>query len=278
MPYKRHDAFRTPRDETEIWHYTTLGRLAGMLALKSLYFVRANRFPDPWEASMPAAHFEPENIRRLHGRRMAPIKGQRVLSVEDEMRYGLTREKWSDRERKDFVVSCWCRSKGESDMHWQTYGRDTEGVAIRSSVQQLKRALPSVGPNVYVGQVRYIDFEKSRIPREYPIQRTMYKRLAFENDREIRAVIDAHTTKGRFGPTGGFVKVDMNELVKEIVLSPMASRSLTEGVRAMVGLLGLGRRVRRSQLLDPPKYRSNRFKIGTPKRQVSLPFPERQEG
>ena len=269
--YAKHDVFETPNDATEIWHYTTLGRLAGMLALKSLFFVRANQFPDPWEASVPAAHFEPANLRAYWRRLFRSPEGT-GRDDADLTDHAFMLARMDDKARANFVLNCWCRSDGESDLHWHTYGRDAEGVAIRSTVGRLKRALKRYKEEVYIGEVKYIDFETELIPDKRKIQRTVYKRLAFRNDQEVRAVIDASKVKGRFTTRGGFVEVEMNELAHEIVLSPMANRSLTDGVKAMLKVLGVGCHARRSKLLDPPKYRGSRFIPGKLKTQTNLPF------
>jgi hypothetical protein len=123
--YEQHPAFDTPSDDAQIWHYTTLGRLASMLARRSLFFVRANQFADPWEARYTKAHFDADGV--MDRRATAP--------VDDYLR-GL--RPLVDMLRDDMLVNCWCESQGESDSHWHTYGRSAEGVAIRSSVGLLK--------------------------------------------------------------------------------------------------------------------------------------------
>jgi hypothetical protein len=144
---------------------------------------------------------------------------------------------------------------GESDSHWRIYGHNEEGVAIVSTIGGLKKALePYKDRSVKIGKVRYVDFENEGIPVENGFWPVVHKREAFIHDQEVRAVIWEEEPGPPFGPRGINVPIDVGALLSEVVVSPMSKPGFENTVKQVVGRFLLCK-VRRSTLLEPPKYR-----------------------
>jgi hypothetical protein len=82
----------------------------------------------------------------------------------------------------------------ESAAMWSLYatgGRD-QAIAIQSTYARLEKALEQY-PDVHIGVVHYIDYEKDWMPEGNLMYPSVHKRKSFEHERELRAVIyDMH--------------------------------------------------------------------------------------
>jgi hypothetical protein len=73
---------------------------------------------------------------------------------------------------------------------WSQYLRTQEGIAIRSYYKRLGESFARYQDfEIYMGMVKYIDYESDTIPWGNMLAPTMYKRKSFEHERELRAVI-----------------------------------------------------------------------------------------
>jgi hypothetical protein len=253
--FQENNACKTPPDFASIWRYTTWGRLCDILVRRALFFARATTFNDPWEGSFPEEQFDPDRVEESWAH-TAPFNEktraelhQRLLAHRDNM----------EANRHTNAVSCWHMSGEESDSHWRIYGHSDEGVAIRSSVGHLKKALEMFKErSVFIGQVEY---GGDNIKIDSGFRPIVHKRSAFRHDQEVRAIVWEQESepggrpKPTFGEKGTYVDIDVGTLVQEVVVSPLAHMHFVETVTHVIRGLGLSCPVRRSTLLDPPTYR-----------------------
>ena len=145
---------------------------------------------------------------------------------------------------------------GESDAMWKVYGNPGgETVAIKTTIGHLIKALeksPSIP--VFVGKVKYDERSKPEGNLYLPV---VYKRRPFRHEREVRLCIgsassDNPPSVGSFkqeadflgirynsdgeilklvGEKGLSVKVNLDMLVREIVIHPDGKSSFLEAVR-----------------------------------------------
>jgi hypothetical protein len=251
----KHPVFQTPGDDVEIWRYMTWTQCSDMLVRSAMFFARPWTFQDPLDSSYPEAQLGPnERWGNLEWLWPHPTDEQR--RQEQAIREAFIAS------RETCAVSCWYLASTESDMHWYRYGGGSEGgVAIRSNIGRLVRALePYRDRTVKVGTVKYIDFEKNRIPTDNGFRPVVHKQESFNHDREVRAVI-WETESGSSGPLPPFekggvhVSVDLSALIDEIVVSPHAPGWFAETVLRIFRHFGLTCAVRASTLLAP---RANR--------------------
>jgi len=110
--------------------------------------------------------------------------------------------------------------------------------------------------------VKYIDFEKERIPVSSFAAQFFGKRKSFEHERELRAVLidfpitpDAHIDASRHPEDSGReVPVDLATLVEEVVIGAQAPTWYLPLTNKLLRRYGLQLEARLSQLAASPNY------------------------
>jgi len=234
LPYTEHPAFSLPPNiDTPIWRYMRLARLLAILQTRELYFARADCLGDPFEGSYSRANLE--NKGTIGGR-------------------AYTRQL---RERS--CVSCWHVNESESAAMWKLYGASDHAVAIRSTTRRLISSLHADNPPVYIGNVSYIDYDRTPIPERNQYFALLHKRQSFEHERELRAIVSQDTrfrspTDGPM-PTGVEINVDVRELVDTILVAPDAPADFLPTVGRAVADAGYPRLgVKQSRLGEEPLF------------------------
>jgi hypothetical protein len=125
-------------------------------------------------------------------------------------------------------VSCWNLSEHENASLWSVYGK---AIAIESKVSSLRDALEPTDHRVHIGAVTYIDYENDHLPADNALRAILHKRLYFDNERELRAVITGNPTERGDGfriaaqylhdPRAGIVvPVELARLVHRVWIAP----------------------------------------------------------
>jgi hypothetical protein len=132
---------------------------------------------------------------------------------------------------------------------WGLYARDEGAVCVRSTVGSLKRALHHDGAKreVYIASVRYIDYTTDEIPMNNLLQAFWTKRLSFEHEREVRAILPEEQTD-----LGVLVNVDLDILLDMIHVNPTATPWIKDSVADLAARYGIAAEVRQSSLATDP--------------------------
>jgi len=237
--YKEHPAFEKPEDENaKIWRYVDFTKFVSLLDRSSLFFSRVDRLDDPFEGSYSKANI--------------PLRPIVYDTPENELK-GLS--ELIQRARELFAVSCWHLNDYESAAMWKLYLKSGGGIAIRSTFDRLKNCLMDETPDVYIGEVKYIDYERDFMAEGNVLSPLMYKRKSFEHERELRAVVQVPSENGKalFGD-GLFISVDLGTLIDKIYLAPTSAKWLFELVESVTRKYGLDKEVLQSSLDDVPVY------------------------
>lgn len=171
-------------------------------------------------------------------------------------------------------ANCWNQDIEESVALWSMYGPSRGGVAIRSSVGAIKSALDPNGGSpqneLYIGRVRYVNFDTVTMPEDNALWPVVHKRLPFRFEQEVRVVMWARhlvwaaqakaESAGQewpdvlreLVPPGFDVAIEPNALVQGVVVAPDAPEWLLELVGATAARYGLAASVERSRLDAPP--------------------------
>jgi len=219
----------------KVWRYLDLAKFVSMLETQSLFFTRMDIFNDPFEGAMPKAI----------------LKKQDDMYMERSLDSGVTagyyafesRNMLAD-ERKQLFVSCWHASDNESEAMWQLYSDKHKGIAIISDIDLLRN---SMSENIELDYVTYVDYEAESIPSA-PLY--MYKRSAFEHEKEVRAVIRDDTCES----SGISVNINTNGLVKNVVVSPLAQEWFFEVVKSICVKYNCSFEVSNSSLSAAPVF------------------------
>ena len=243
--YKELEAFPPPHEEAILWRYMTLEQFIDMLARESLVFTKASQFRDDVHEG-----FIPEEMEGV-------FRGLVQESFPDDFTIERINEIVNEIEkyRRNVMCNCWHQNKEESMAMWEKYRYRDSGIAIKTTMRNLKRSL-SNSRDVYIGKIRYLplaDYNECyrRNLEEIELradQKCIYfpffhKRKAFEYEHEVRIVIDNELHwgengmiwRGRLGAIpdrppmglpeiqsniGVHVYVDIGTLIDEVIISP----------------------------------------------------------
>lgn len=248
--------FVLPDDKEHIWRFFRFDRFVSLLQTQRLFFCRASRFEDKWEGAIPKL-VEQASQRAGWG-----------MSEEARANYHAGRVK----ARSIVAVSCWFMDLHESDAMWKLYVPSGEGVAVKSTVERLRTALPqrakggrSSIEDIWLGQVRYIDYDKDQFPINNWLYPYVHKRRAFAHEKELRAatVISDDATKAaaeaatdfEITDAGLLIPIDVARLIEAIYVAPHAPEGVAERGRAALDRAGLQLiPVLPSRLIEQPIY------------------------
>ena len=232
--YEQHMGFNTPPAEATLWRYMDFTKFVSLLDRRSLFFCRADKLDDRFEASLSQATYD------------AMYRGERPETVEVWRR----KAPLIDFLRGMRMVNCWHRSDYESDAMWKIYTGQNEGLAIKTDFASLAASFNGDEP-IYIGEVTYIDYNIDVIPDELLLKPLLYKRNHFEHEREVRVVKDPQDisnlpAKGEYSP------VDVSLLIQDVIVSPLSPDWFTELVQSVADKYALQVNVKPSAFITPP--------------------------
>ena len=237
-----------PEATATLWRYMSFAKFCSLLERKELFFSLVGDMEDSYEGFI----YPP--IPRDHGDPLQPAErfGHEVLRK-------LTRTA---------LISCWTESGHESSLMWKAYA-GPEGVAIRTTFQHLQESIRSVAElPVTFGQVEYVDYRRKEVPR-FGWAPLFHKRMEYGGEGEVRAVLPGSPFKTLDGghhldipdipldpdvakQRGRYVPVNLESLVKEIVLPPHVAPWLAQAMKSVIHCSPVRTRVTRSSIESPP--------------------------
>lgn len=229
-----------------IWRYLDFTKYVSMLDTESLYFCRADRFEDPYEG-IPHPSFIEEQRKAIWD----------ALSFD----WGIALDTWQEMDlktkyeaaRSRALVNCWHENDHESAAMWRLYLNSPEGIAIRSTAEQLKKSITG-HTEVQIARVEYVDFASPldgnvKLNLSETLKPFFLKRLTFAHEREIRAIVEVNQP-----PEHGLAyKVQLGALISSIHVSPLAPDwflSLVKSVNQRYGITKIP--VLKSKLYETP--------------------------
>lgn len=232
-------------EDTTIWRYMDLGKFLSLIQTSKLWFSHTSKFDDPYEGrySKEVA----EEIQRDKWGIENPSEEDSEFFIEDDA---------------DDYVSCWNRKGSQSVALWELYNKGSNGVAIKTTVGELKSAIvglpeDEIDYQIEFGKVKY--HVAGDEPRGYyaPI---FTKRDIFEFEKEYRAVLTVFDSLDRVDiedmkivPDAGIgLRVELNTLINEVYISPGASSYLEDVIERLRGDYEPDFLIEKSTVFDHP--------------------------
>jgi hypothetical protein len=198
--YVNNPNIKLPEDpDTVVWKYLDLSKFLDLLMSRKLFMSRSDKFEDQYEGTFSEPTFEE----------------MKKLSADNPefLKYYKT-------HREKVVVSSWHINEYESFAMWQIFTGNSEGLAIRSTVNRLQKALgPENNFDQYIGEVNYIDYKKEYIPFDDAFFPFLFKRKSFQYEREIRIISDLSTHDISIND-GVKINVNIEQLIEKIYIHP----------------------------------------------------------
>lgn len=240
--------------DAPVWRYFDFPKFVSLLEKRALYFSRADLLGDPLEGSFTKAY-----AAELRALLTSPSQEVTAEEIQDILRHNAA---FFATQSEDIYVNCWHLGDHESMAMWQGYGGGPYGVAIKSTYGVLDAVLPSTFGDpqapVFLGRVRYLDYSSpsERIPKEYNVfSRFTCKHIAYQHEKEIRAIFMCPNLRfGTCAVLGHSVTVDLETLIRRVMVSPLSPPWFDELVKSVCVRLECDAEVGRSDVLGPPVY------------------------
>lgn len=234
--YEKHPNCQPPSDDAVLWRYMDFTKFVSLLESQALFFCRADLLGDPFEGSISAVTPPafPPNFTA------GPLTVHQIdLRQIARMMY----------------VNCWHGGEFESEAMWRLYAREWDGISIKTVFSRFRSALVG-NESVLASTIQYRDYRTDAIPFGNGLLPYLHKRISFQHEQEVRALILHASDKDKSRPSGLYHKVDLEKLVEEIVIAPFAQSWFFDLVRSLAGRYGLGNRVRMSDMSDAPTFKA----------------------
>jgi len=176
VPYESHPLIDTPPDDTVVWRFLDFPKFVSLLETSRLVLARADRFDDPREGE-----FTDAELRHLDG----------LQHQSDAHRSGAERVTASfDKTRRQCFVNCWYgKTNVESTPMWKLYAPGAGGIAVKSSIGAIKRALGPANRPIHIGRVRYLDWTRESAWTLDVFNMLLRKHSGYEHESEVRLLI-----------------------------------------------------------------------------------------
>jgi Protein of unknown function (DUF2971) len=226
--YLNNPNIKLPDDpDTVVWKYLDLSKFLDLLLSQKLFMSRSDKFEDQYEGTFSEPTYE-------------EIKKIAVNNPEFLHYYKSHREK--------VAISSWHINEYESFAMWQIFTQNSEGLAIQSTVNRLKKALDSETQHKqYIGEVNYIDYKKEYIPFDDMFFPFLFKRKSFQYEREVRIISDVSESNIKLND-GLKINVDINQLIEKIYIHPKSENWYKNLVIELVSKLGFDFTIEKSDL------------------------------
>lgn len=270
--YEEHPVFEKPHNEnTKIWRYMDFTKFVSLLEKRALFFTRVDKLGDPFEGSYPLANIEAESLKMLvedffqHHDVNDDVKASMINSMLEAEKN--PNRKIAEVSRKFLIANCWHINEYESAAMWKLYLKSNEGIAIQSTFKKLTRSFDNNFDDcVYIGKIKYIDYQTEHLPIGNNFHPSMHKRKSFEYECELRALIwplpptelgenpVMKMFEGELFSTGKYIPVDLNVLVERVFVSPSSPSWFKELVESVMSKYYFSKEVVRSNLADRPMF------------------------
>ncbi len=263
MPFKEHRDFIPPDNpDLKIWRYMDLAKFISVLEYRSLYFVRVDRLI---ENDQYEGHYNPQNFL-LSDKTFEELPDEwKGTSIKNELDWALMQHLFKSSielaayEREVTFVNSWHIKEYESDAMWKIYLSNDQGIVIQSTYKRLVDSLKDYNDfSVFIGKIKYIDYEKDRIPFGNGLKPFMHKRNHFGHEEELRALIwtpqdgkndikdpSKNKYKGIFGLN---VPVILDTLIEKVYIAPKAPSWNADLIRAILKRYDLDLELHHSKL------------------------------
>jgi len=249
--YKKHPNFKSPANENaKIWRYMDFTKFTDMLDRSALYFVRVDKLQkdDPFEGSYPKI-----NIDLIEAGR-GIIPKEKLISFSGFIKY----------LRKRVSINSWHINENESAAMWKLYLKSNEGIAILSTFKRLKKSFTDENSLIFIGKVKYINYDKDSIKDTNIFSLFLHKRKSLEHERELRAVLVRRKQTEKKGTAIDisrvlsehelYVPTDLNMLIEDIYLAPGCPKWMSELVTSVTHRYRLDKRIIPSNLDASPLF------------------------
>ncbi len=242
-----------PKSDYKIVKYLDLTKFMSLIQNNSLFFCRLDKLEDKFEGTTSRPNREArinylQNIAKSNYLDI-PLSDEDILSKVDD-NYEL------ERSLKPLTcVNCWNKNVNESAALWKIYSSFTNGIMLKSSIKKLKKSLESTVEEIQLSEIKYLNYSIDMMPdgnTNYPV---IHKHVCYSYEEEIRLIFMKNPEFGFFYDwnkekiqEGQNLKVDLDIMIDEIIISPYAPNWFFELVKDISYNYKLDKPIKKSEL------------------------------
>lgn len=270
MPVIRHGKLNEPMPTEIIWRYLSVSKFRDLLTSKQLFMCRLDKFSlDPQDGQVPEPNYLPYAKRTMVNIELVltGISPDGRITMENNSRKELVplteyhgvkdfeaaveKEKVHDLHiRKSMFASCWHKNTDENLDFWRNY-KDESIVAIKTTVGNLVNSVYRNREHLYISNVQYVN-DGDEIPHQNGFYQASHKNKRFDFEKEVRLLYwCVQTAEYKRHPIEDYrIKVNLNELISEVWMSPYNSDKQLEEVRELLKTYGVAAELKKSKLAN----------------------------
>lgn len=199
-------------DENQmLWRYMDLSKFVSLLEKESLWLARADTFRDKHEGRFP------DDMREAIKKAYIDFEAKDEPTVRDA-------DDFQDFLRKNTFINCWHKNFDENMVMWEIYGKDTNALAIQSTVERMKDSIDTTdvtGHSLILKNVIYQN--TNEITGVLPYEECFFiKRPHFSFEEAVRISLDTYSPKtpNKKTPYGYYLPVLLNIFIEKILIHP----------------------------------------------------------
>jgi hypothetical protein len=247
-----HPDLTAPPDDAVLWRFMDFTKFVALLETSDLYFGNVTAMQDTHEGALTRPTLE--GLRRMCEKVDPESKASAFTALTSLYR----------KTPALVCVSCWHRNWHESAAMWQLHLKSDEGVAVRTTYADMRRAFAATSDRVYTATVKYLDYASEEISLGNIFFPVVHKRKSFEHEAEVRLIwwnsdgADTLLPTADDGSTEAYramgrpIRIDLQSLVQQVYVSPTAQGWFAELVGAVTKRYGLTCPVIKSDLYADP--------------------------
>ena len=209
------------------------------------------------QASEPAREYERQRSEQTESM---------TLRNGEEMDLAGGMEQAREAARDNYYANCWRLGTDEDPDIWERYA-DGQGVAIETTFRQMEEFIAPDQEDLYMGIVRYMDFEEDITPTGIPYVLYFYKHRTFDGEQEFRVLTNRGgnpipRTDGKEippesrpdNPPHVNLSANMDELINRVIISPDAGQEVRTQVEETLDEHSVSAPVVPSRLTEPSPH------------------------
>lgn len=247
--------YTIPENSSILWRYMDYDKFISLICNRALYFSRPDKFLDPFEGAKGLLRYKDvwyraslENYKNIlrtfpNGLNKSDdrINSEAVKLLSAECRM-------FRKDVKSIYINCWHENLYESEAMWKLYTKNLKkAIAIKTTFYGLCTALKKES-NIQIGRVNYLDYSTRILGLN---ESFWFKRKSFEFEKEVRVFQPHFSNDGVFGR---LVNVDIEKLIDNIYISPLADKRFYSQVVKQLEKYEINKGVNFSSLIEKPFF------------------------
>lgn len=234
-----------PNKNQKLARYFDLPKFLSLIQTKNVFFNSLSKFEDPYEGTFPK-HSHKDIEDEINDEKFYETY---VKNNDEKLKYiqsyQLSMDRFYELSRNLTFVSCWNKIQSESYALWKIYAGLRHGIMIKTNIDKITKAFSNSPEIVHISEVKYVDFNIDKIPVRNPFYTNLYKSKPYSFENEVRLIYQLTSEydepvnikevyEQNKSLIGKNIKVDIDVLIEEIIISPFAPTWFYDVVKNIV--------------------------------------------